>query len=268
MKLQTLSYGTEALFARFDGSVREHDSHVVLATPKNPAFVWGNMLVFSRPPTPRDLDPREKGNWMELAAQELPGVPHCLLGWEEITGAAGAARTHTPQGFSVDDGVTLMATSVHPPRHHNEALQVRAIASDADFRSVSDVLLAAFTRRAPNRALHEAFVRDQVSRYRNMVANGMGTWFGAFLGVEMVGTLGIFVFEGLGRYQMVGTLPTHRGQGVCGTLVFEAGKHALASMGAQKLVLCADASYHAARIYESVGFHAHERVVALLRPGA
>ena len=73
-----------------------------------------------------------------------------------------------------------------------------------------------------------------------------------------MGDLGIF-FEGpVGRYQMVGTHPDFRKQGICGTLVYEAGLMAFEEFALDHLVMEADPDYHAARIYESVGFNKAE----------
>ena len=52
---------------------------------------------------------------------------------------------------------------------------------------------------------------------------------------------------------------------MCTTLVHEAATGTLAAPGIATLVMAADATEHAAKIYESVGFRPTERLVALLR---
>lgn len=103
----------------------------------------------------------------------------------------------------------------------------------------------------------------KMERYRAMARKGLGAWFGAFLGGQLVGDLGMFVEGDIGRFQSVGTYPDFRRRGVCGTLVFHAAVHALEKMQVQTLVMVADLHYHAARIYESVGFAAAERQTGL-----
>lgn len=83
---------------------------------------------------------------------------------------------------------------------------------------------------------------------------GLGHWFGGFINEKLVAGLGIFHRDGIGRFQIVCTDPAFRRRGICGTLVYESSLYALNEMGVQTLVMCADPSYHAIQIYESVGF--------------
>ncbi len=64
---------------------------------------------------------------------------------------------------------------------------------------------------------------------------------------------------GIARYQQVETRPTHFRQGICGTLVYRSAQIMLEEGAADVLVMEADADYHAAAIYESVGFQRTER---------
>ena len=57
--------------------------------------------------------------------------------------------------------------------------------------------------------------------------------------------------------------PEFARQGICGTLVHQASSLALRDYGISTLVLEADPGYHAARIYESVGFKPGETTYSL-----
>jgi predicted GNAT family acetyltransferase len=70
--------------------------------------------------------------------------------------------------------------------------------------------------------------------------------------------LGIFFEENVARYQTVGTHPNYRRRGICGSLVYQTALHTLEKYGVDTLVMLADPDYHAARIYESVGFQPEE----------
>jgi predicted GNAT family acetyltransferase len=96
-----------------------------------------------------------------------------------------------------------------------------------------------------------------------MTQAGLGNWWGAFLDGKMVSSLGLFLEHGVGRFQNVETHPNFQRQGLCGTLVHTAAKHAFETLNARVLVMCADPEYHAARIYESVGFKPNETQIAL-----
>lgn len=106
---------------------------------------------------------------------------------------------------------------------------------------------------------YRAFKERQMARYRGMVRAGLGHWFGAFLEGRLVADLGVFRDGELGRFQSVGTHPNFRRRGICGTLVYRAASYAYEAMGIRTLVMVADEHYHAARIYESVGFRPTEK---------
>jgi predicted GNAT family acetyltransferase len=93
----------------------------------------------------------------------------------------------------------------------------------------------------------------------------VGEWYGAFLGGRLVGDLGLFRDGPLARFQDVSTDEAFRRRGVCGTLVHEVARRALESGRAETLVMVADENYHAARVYESVGFRPEERHVVACR---
>ena len=102
-----------------------------------------------------------------------------------------------------------------------------------------------------------------MARYRKMAQAGLGAWFGAFLENQLVADLGLFFEAGVGRFQQVETHPDFRRRGICGTLVYHSSRFGFEKMEARTLVMVADEHYHAARIYESVGFRPKERQVGL-----
>ena len=96
---------------------------------------------------------------------------------------------------------------------------------------------------------------------------GHGSWFGAFTDGRLVAQLGICsAGRGIARYQSVETHPAARGQGLAGTLVYEAGRHAMAELAASTLVIVAESGHQAERVYRSVGFEASEDAVSFERP--
>ena len=109
----------------------------------------------------------------------------------------------------------------------------------------------------------DTFKTEQMKQYRKMSESKMGHWYGAFLQDQLVGDLGIFHDGELGRFQVVGTRPEFRRLGICQTLVYEAALWAQRDYQIDQLVMEADAHYHAAKIYESVGFRPAEKSYAL-----
>ena len=80
-------------------------------------------------------------------------------------------------------------------------------------------------------------------------------WWGAFVDDVLASSLGVFVAStGLARYQDVQTHPAYRRRGLCSALLHAAGRHALAELGARRLVIVADPDDEAVRIYRRAGF--------------
>ena len=70
----------------------------------------------------------------------------------------------------------------------------------------------------------------------------------------MMAKLGIFSHGGICRLQDVETAVAHRRRGLASALVSFAARHALDTLGAGGLALCADADYHAIDLYRRLGF--------------
>jgi len=259
VNLRSLGYRTDAFITGFDGEVVTRDRYTVVRTPSNPQFRWGNYLIYPDPPRAEDVP-----LWTQDFAREIPGTPHVLLGWDRPDGAAGAVDAFVAEGFTVDRTVVLTASAVVRPPRWAADVAVRPLVEAADWRGAAQVIVQAF---APIRygSLEdlEAFADKQIARYRAMAERGFGTWYGAWVSGALAGTLGLVFLDDVGRFQTVATDPAFGRRGVCSTLV-----HAAASAGltrARTLVMAADASYHAARVYESVGFTPAEHLVAVLR---
>lgn len=260
MIIHSLGYRTDLFFPRFDGEVIDRTDYLVVRTPANPTFYWGNFLLFPAPPAPGDFE-----RWRSLFAREIgvpPTVCHFAFGWDGTAGETGEIAAFLAAGFSLDETVVLTARGVQRPDKYNEEVEVRALTEDWEWEAA---LLNQIACRDPE---HEEggyvlYSARKMDRYRAMVRAGWGAWFGAFLGERLVGDAGVFVEGGVGRFQSVGTHPDFRRRGVCGALVHQAALFALGTIGAGTLVMVADAHYHAARIYESVGFAAAERQVGV-----
>lgn len=157
------------------------------------------------------------------------------------------------EGFKVDFSVVLTARSVHAPLKTNPDVVVRPVSTDAEWMEVTENQIA--SKEADYRAEeYRPFKEKQMARYRAMSDQGLGHWFGAFLNGKLVADLGIYRDQTLGRFQSVETHPAYRRQGICGALVHKSAQYAFDKMGLTDLVMVADENYHAAKIYESVGF--------------
>lgn len=254
--VQSSGYRTDLIFARFDGVITERDDYLVVATPNNPTFHWGNFLLFPSPPSPADAE-----RWPESFRREFshdPRVRHIAIGWDRSREPVAEAVTFAAAGFVTHASIVLTATTVHETAKYDRTVSVRELRTDAEWEAATQLQI--LLRDAPySLEGYTPFKRAQMARYRRMAERGMGGWFGAFVGPRLVADLGLFVEDGIGRFQNVGTHPEFRRRGICGRLVTEVARRGFATLGATALVMVADEAYHAARIYESVGFRPVER---------
>lgn len=264
MRLRSLGYRTDLIFPRYEGEILDRNDYLVVRTPKNPGFYWGNFLLFDHPPTEGDL-----GRWEELFRREIGGPPetgHLAIGWDSTTGEPGRIVPFIEAGYHREENITLTAERLTPPSRRNGDIHVRPLVSDADWEAALENQIACFLEDYEPVSYRE-YRTGAMSRYRAMVEAGLGIWYGAFLGDTPVGDLGVFVDETqtLGRFQAVATHPDFRRRGICSTLVATAGQDAQERFGVSQLVIAADPGYHAVRIYESLGFSPTERQIGVCK---
>jgi GNAT superfamily N-acetyltransferase len=259
MQIQSLGFQTDLIFSRFSGEIIDRSEYTVIRTPSNPTFWYGNYVLFPKPPEESDIT-----RWMEISAREFPDSKHTVFGFDGVKGEMGAARAFEKLGFDVIETVVMTASEVHAPPKLNTDAEYRPILTQDVWEQVVALRIECNDEHEPEG--YKLFIRRKMLEYERMSEAGFGNWWGAFLNGKMVSSLGLFLEHGVGRFQSVETHPEYRRLGLCGTLVYTAAKHALEHHKPNVLVMCADPEYHAARIYESVGFKPTETQMALERP--
>lgn len=248
-------FRTEMIYWRVDGQVLDRGEYHLVRSPANPTYYGGNLLYFDHPPVEGDYT-----HWLELFESEFkdePNVKHVLFMWDLPEGETGAVAQFIEGGFEIQSNVTLMTDQVVPPPKLNSEIKVRRIEANNEW----DAVLAAKLRaRNPRFDLktYTPFKKKWLDARRRLADQGLGNWYGAYIDNQLVGDLGLFRDGTIARFQDVGTEPEFRQRGICGTLVYEVSRQALESNGIETLVMVADENYHAARIYESVGFRPTE----------
>jgi GNAT superfamily N-acetyltransferase len=258
---RSLGHATELALVQLEGVVEELDDHWRVHTPTSPDFYWGNYLLFKHAPR-GELDARA---WLDRFERLLgrEGLRHRLIAWD-APGERGAIEPFLARGFELDEAVILTASEVHPLPRPRPSLEIRALVEDSEWDSAAALQARAFSVRSKDEQATRDFAVQQMRRYRRTVSTGAGQWWGAFLQGRLAGTLGLFSLGDIARFQLVGVDPEFQKQGVAGTLVHDVSARALAA-GVSTLVMAADATYHAARVYESVGFCPTERLFAVIQ---
>lgn len=253
MKLNSLLLKTSLIFARNESEIVERESYVAIKTPTNPGFHWGNFLIFKKAPIGHDID-----TWKMLFKKEFPyydQIRHYVFAWDEPSPPAD--EEYLAHGMELEKSITLMATELIRPKHYNDKIEVRPLQTSDEWKQ-ADILQ---TEMRPEMFSYDEFLKfknNQSHSYQSLVNKGQGHRFGAFLNGRLVADLGIFHEDRVARYQNVVTHSDFRKQGICATLVYESGKYIMNEGKVDKMVMVADPDYHAARIYESVGFQPKE----------
>src|SRR5688500_10079264 len=205
MDLRSLAYRTDLALLRLGGSeVEDRGTHLVVRTPENPGFYWGNYLLLPHAPA------AEAEEWVRRFCREFPGARHRTFGVDGTAGSPDDLAAFAALGFEVEVSTVMTARSVHePPRPNREAVY-RPLRGDEDWRCQLELSVA-----GDNEHITREFATRRAKAQRAITEAGHGQWFGAFLGDRLVSTMGLVRAEhGLARFQEVQTHPAARGRGL------------------------------------------------------
>jgi GNAT superfamily N-acetyltransferase len=238
---------TDVAVLRLGGAeVTEHADHLVVREPGNPRFHWGNFLLVTDPTTVDDAD-----RWLERFAEEFPDAEHVALGLV----VEPAAAPWEAKGLSLETDDVLSAEVLPRVLPCPDGYTARAFSTADDWAQHVAVGLRANERSGEHEAEgHAAFTAARAATRRTLVERGIGAWFGAFHGEDLVADLGIVdCGEATARYQSVGTDAAHRRRGLAGHLIGLAARWA-EEQGCTRWVIITEVDNPAGRLYRSLGF--------------
>jgi len=283
--ITSLGFRTDVALRVLEGAeVTDRGDYLVVRSPDNPDFWWGNFLLLAGWPAPGTAD-----SWLARFAAEFPLARHVTLGVDS-TGEDGAGADSTGvdgagvDGAGVDgvhdDGViraeflaaglepqrdtVLTCAAVGPPPHPSAGAEIRRLESDTDWQQSVELTVRCF---GPGES--RDYLENRTAVRRRLTLAGRGAWFGAFAGSRLLAQLGLFdAGDGYARYQHVETAPQARRRGLAGTLVWHAGRYGREVLGASTFVIVADPADAAIRVYRACGFADRQRQFGFERPPA
>jgi ribosomal protein S18 acetylase RimI-like enzyme len=241
-------------------AVTEHDHHLVVRSPDNPQFYWGNFLLLDAPPAPEEME-----QWIARFAGEFPGAGHVTLG---IDGTEFPAPLSYPSsvGLEVDLGVVLTRDRpLEPvPTDLPGGWTIRELRTADDWHQELLFRQEESAEQGSWPPHHAEFLERSTAEAAGLVDRGAAAYFGAFDGERLGSVVGIASDgRGVARFQSVATRADHRKQGLASRLVGVAGEFGVTAMGAELLVIVADHDSAAARLYRSLGFSVAEAQLGL-----
>ena len=256
MDVSSLGFRTDLALLTASGSVVEdRGTHLVVRSPDNPSYFWGNFILLAQPPVP--------GGEREVVGAfhtEFPAADHVSIGIDTADLSEDSRAAFEAAGMTVDVATVLTASSLQPPREVEA--EVRLLDGDDDWEARARLSHGLYPQTSEERFM--TFARQKNAQERRLVEAGRGGRFGAFVADELVSTAGIFVTEdGVARFQSVETHPDHRRKGLAAAVVHAAGRHGLDRLGVRTLVIVADTDGEAIGIYRRLGFEDTERQLML-----
>jgi ribosomal protein S18 acetylase RimI-like enzyme len=264
-RITSLGFRTDVALRVLEGAkVTDRGDYLVVRSPGQPDFWWGNFLLLACWPEPGTGD-----RWLARFAAEFPLARHVAIGVDRAGEDRAGDNGVTPAeflaaGLEPQRDTVLTCAAVGPPPHPSAAAEIRRLESDADWRQSVDLALRCFDHSEPR-----DYLEARAAARRRLTRAGRGAWFGAFAGGRLLAQLGLFdAGDGHARYQHVETDPEARRQGLAGTLVWHAGRYGREALGASTFVIVADPADVAIRVYRACGFADRQRQFTFERPPA
>ncbi len=246
MRIRSLALTTDLALAATRGRVTDRGDYIVVESPDDPGYYYGNLLVLPAAPQVGEV-----AYWTRRFGEELghnPLIRHVTLQWDDITGDVGAADELVAAGFQLEVNQVMVAEAVTAPP---AVLPTRQLEPD-DVLATADLAWAIGDRHDE---AYRSFLHRRAEWHRSLVARGSARFWGAFDGAQLVASLGLVELLELARYQDVQTATAYRGRGLAAALLAIAAR----ASTAERRVIVAEPDSTAARVYERVGFRTVER---------
>lgn len=254
MDVTSLAYRTDIAVLEASGStVTDLGTHLLVTTPDNPTYHWGNFLLLKNLPLPG-------------GAREVMGAYDTWFRDNRFR-AIGVDTTvdvdvteFERAGMDKDVSHVMTAERLVAPERPFTGGGIRPITSD-EWGKWVDLDLAVYGTQ--DRRYTRTYAEGRARQEQRLVEAGLGYRWGVFVDGRLAATAGLYaVGDGVYRFQSVMTHPRRRKQGIASTLIHRMGEWAHAQ-GARQLVMVADPEGPAYGCYSRLGLVTAEVAVEL-----
>ncbi len=255
MRLSALQPGwrTEFILHRHGALVHERDDCIVVRTPDNPTFYWGNFLLLPTAPVDADL-PRWRARFAQEISALQPASQHEAFGINQPPQHAALPGWQAAGFESIQTAVLRLRPAqlraVAKPARGRLRFEQLDLVRDAE----AIVALECADPQGFEPVGYADFRRRQLQRYAAMARRGNAAWFGVFCDGVLAADCGLMRDDTLGRFQRVATHPDWRRRGLCTALVHGVSAWGFAHWGLEQILMCADPDDVAIGIYETLGY--------------
>lgn len=248
-------WATDVEILRLGGSaIEDRGDHLVVRSPHNPGYHWGNFVLVTDPHAVDHAD-----RWIAAFDAEFPDADHLSIGLPGEPGRGPwAAREVQVEAELVLTSGAPVPTTAEPAGYRSHPIE-----SPDEWAAVVAMDLAELTADGqPDTDATRLFRQRRAATRSALVDRGVAAFFGASTPAGLVAQLGIVLCGPIGearqvaRFQHVGTLAEHRGQGLASHLLGVAAQWA-GHRGADRWEIHVDAGTAAHRLYTALGFVPH-----------
>ena len=255
-----IGWSTELAVLTLSGSrVEDHGDHLVVRTPANPTYHWGNCILVTDPAGADDA-----GHWLHAFETTFPSANWVAIGLPRMPtdSSVWTARELSLEPEAVLVSLTPPSQSVPP---HGYTVR-RLNGTDWEQHLVLDAAENEWAWDSEAGA-YTSFARARNESRRAMGVGDIAAYFGAFADGSLAASLGIVRCGTTGRYQDVLTATSHRRRGLASHLLGVAARWA-GSHGCDRWVVVTEATNPAGRVYERAGLEPHSTRVSAYRRDA
>lgn len=239
-------WATDLAVLELTGStITDRGDHLVIRTPDNPTFHWGNCLFVADGDVVGDAE-----RWLHEFGLSFPDAYWIAIGLTRMPDDESPWAAH---GLEVELDDVL--TTRRPPRHTllPPGYQVCRFGRDDWEKSVARAVSENDRTREHDPASYREFAVRRTRARRALSERDLAAFFGAFTEETLVAELGIVRCATTARYQHVSTDAQHRRRGLSSHLLGVAGSWA-AERGCDRWVIVTEATNPAGRVYRRAGF--------------
>ncbi len=239
-------WATDLAILEHSGSiVEDHGDHLLVRTPNNPDFHWGNCLFVTDEDCVNDA-----AKWVTAFRSAFPEANWIALGLIRMPDDQDAWVAH---GLDLELDEVLTTSTLPRQTPLPDGYTVRRLDGQDWEKSIARDVAENLRTNEYEAQTHERFARAKAQAQRALSESNVGARFGAFADDQLVADLGIVRCGTTARYQSVGTDDEHRRRGLASHLLGVAARWA-ADQGCDRWVIVTEATNPAGRVYRRVGF--------------
>jgi GNAT superfamily N-acetyltransferase len=255
-----VGWATDMEVLRLSGSsVEDCGDHLIVRTPRNPTYHWGNCILVADSEAVDDA-----ARWVNVFRAAFLSADWIAIGLRRMP--SDVVRWNR-EGLELELDEVLATTKLPHQTALPAGYVVRHLLGDDWEQTVRLAVDDNYLTGSWEPASYETFARTRTAIHRAL-CNGhpdIAAYFGAFADGVLAANLGIVCCGTTARYQNVLTQESHRRRGLASHLLGVAATWA-ADRGCTRWVIVTERTNTAGRVYRDVGFALDSTNVQAYRP--